>query len=591
MKMKGTKFLFVSLSTMLVFSLTGCKKSEKDNEKPKGEPSEVAMSNFVEKIGTGGYSITSDCITTSVYSKNLITFYYTDAPRNNFALMTLDNGETYRASLDESGLSGNTFVDKADAMTLATKLLPNYWLDDEISNGDIWKVFTKDASSQFRYTTDSDFVKESIGYFAGLSDSDVALLKNISLEFDQEELTLAHLISYITPLQGESTKVDITLSFGNNVPFDQRCLDWMNNSNRTYPDDVSKDGKWPELYKSIINSVFHVENCEDPIPFASFASYATNINYDTYRETDTVVIHDYHATKGNMVTYIQTLSANGFTSVLTEGETVYRKYLRSKEGTEFRCYSDIKLNFSDGLQITAKKYYNGFTYYGVDDVNGILSYASSDFAPLEKSDTYSSLIGKNSPMEKTELSLWEHNYSFYMILDVKYSDKEAVEDYIQAYASSLVEAGFIANLEEKTYTFTDAQAVRVFAYKFDENEELKFLFSVEDFLDIAAAVEAISESGFPEISSEELFRVLDLSKYYEMQEGSKYAHVYDAILSFEDEEEASSFYDDYIKACVDAKFVEFSAVEFDVGFLSLDMKLTVFLSLEEASIHTRFFIK
>ena len=292
-----------------------------------------------------------------------------------------------------------------------------------------------------------------------------------------------------------------------------------------------------------------------------------------------------------MVTYIQTLSANGFTSVLTEGETVYRKYLRSKEGTEFRCYSDIKLNFSDGLQITAKKYYNGFTYYGVDDVNGILSYASSDFAPLEKSDTYSSLIGKNSPMEKTELSLWEHNYSFYMILDVKYSDKEAVEDYIQAYASSLVEAGFIANLEEKTYTFTDAQAVRVFAYKFDENEELKFLFSVEDFLDIAAAVEAISESGFPEISSEELFRVLDLSKYYEMQEGSKYAHVYDAILSFEDEEEASSFYDDYIKACVDAKFVEFSAVEFDVGFLSLDMKLTVFLSLEEASIHTRFFIK
>jgi hypothetical protein len=143
--MKIMKMLPVSMLAACLF-LTSCQKDPTEGM-TNPEISEKAMDSFLNKISEGNYTISSKgFLTTSVYSKDLVWFDYAEDIYDDFTVMSVDN-ESFQATLKEDGLEEVAYVSEGKAIDAASSRLLNYWLEDEVSEGNIYNLFYNDPDN------------------------------------------------------------------------------------------------------------------------------------------------------------------------------------------------------------------------------------------------------------------------------------------------------------------------------------------------------------------------------------------------------------------------------------------------------------
>ena len=128
---------------VMCMALTACQKDPTEGM-TNPEISEKAMDNFLNKIREGNYTISDGSfLKTSVYSKDLVWFDYTEDIYNDFTVMSVDN-EAFQATLKEDGLEEVAYVSEGQAIDAASSRLLNYWLKDEVSEGNIYNLFYRE---------------------------------------------------------------------------------------------------------------------------------------------------------------------------------------------------------------------------------------------------------------------------------------------------------------------------------------------------------------------------------------------------------------------------------------------------------------
>ncbi|MBQ1467357.1 MAG: hypothetical protein IIZ27_02655, partial [Solobacterium sp.] len=172
------RFTQLILSVVLCFSLTSCAGGvpatpTPDSTKNTTEEvsSEKAMENFLAKVDACNYTVDAkDHLKISVYSKDQVNFEYAEDMYNDFTVMSVDN-EAFQAFLTEDGLEEVSFIDEGHAVNAAKNRLLNYWMDENVSDGNIWNLFYNDQEEPLKFVSYEDVVKQTMMSFVGYGDN------------------------------------------------------------------------------------------------------------------------------------------------------------------------------------------------------------------------------------------------------------------------------------------------------------------------------------------------------------------------------------------------------------------------------------
>ena len=545
--MKSLKYFVIPFIIMCLF-LTACKGKE-----PTVPDSEKAMDNFLAKIAEGNYTIDAPFLKATAYSKDLVYFDYEDELYTDYAVMSV-NDEVFQASLTEGGLENLKFVQEGQALDAAGKKLVNYWMDDDVSQGNIYNLFYNIQEEPLKFVSYEDVVKQSLLPYMGYNEMALGKTEEVYVEFDAEDPTTAHITAVIEDDEVARIyydDIDITLTFGN-AEVNAAADEWMKAP--AYP---AARTEWTPEDEFIFDSVFFQGYGEDAVPFPTFASYALTIDSENYIWDDAVSIRDSHATEADATAYRETLLQNGFTEVKEKEEdgtetTYYRRLLREA----YKCYDSIEVEYDNGVNITAKKYYDFPVYENLDAINAEIT--KYGYTPLPASDAVTSFYGKDTAVEQTESWLYFFDYDIVLYVDVTYEDPDAVMTYLADYEKTLAEASFIPGTtdedgEEIDY-YESEDGTKSFRYHFDMDGSLQLLFKAEKMLSASEVESMISAAGFPAIDLKDPAFGRDLRKYAKARTDQD-MNIYLAFnQSFATVDEAGAFFDAYEAALVDAGF-------------------------------------
>ena len=329
---------------MLCLVLTACTKKDETEGMTPAEISEKAMDNFLAKIKDGNYTIDAkDYLKTYVCSGDLVWFDYAeDDMYTDFAVMSVDN-ESFQGTLGGNGLEDVVFIGEGKAIEAASSRLPNYWLDEYVSEGNIYNLFYND---QLTFVSYEDAVKQTMASLAGYGDNAVRLMEEVYLVLDKMTPTNAHLKAVVNDDQVARVfydDIDIEITFGK-AESNSDAEAWLKSP--VYP-EARKE--WNDMDIFVLDSVFFYGYGEDAVPFPTFASYAMQNDMEDFWLEDRVYIRDSKATEKDMADYPALLVKNGFEAAKEDGKTVYRKLLRE----EYQCYSEIELDYDGGIDLVA----------------------------------------------------------------------------------------------------------------------------------------------------------------------------------------------------------------------------------------------
>ncbi|MCR5793855.1 MAG: hypothetical protein K6G61_00735 [Solobacterium sp.] len=607
--MKKTKHSLIFL-TALCFILSACQSGTQSSSAPgsaEGEPgsetavpdsesaepgsetaeadSEKAMENFLAKLEEGNYVLNAaGYLKTTVASRDQVTFEYTEDNYNDFTVMSV-NDETFQAIITDGALEEARYLGEGQAIEAAAVRLPNYWMDESVSDGNIWNLFYNTPEEPLKFMSHEEVLKKNILSYVGYADNAVRLMQDVYLVLDAEDPSTAHIQAVVDDdlvARVNYDDIDVEITFGN-AQTNELADAWMKDP--VYPEARSE---WSEVDEFIFNSVFLPEYGLDAIPFPSFASYALKVDDQNFVMDDEVFIRDAHASEEDMADYITLLLSEGFSEAKETDEdgtekTYYRKMLRD----EYKCYSSINLEYDNGVSLTAKKYYDFPVYDTLDAVNEAITKAG--FAELPASDNFTSVLGTDKAYEMTEGWLYFFDYDLGLYVDIAFDDKDAVTAYLNDYQKSLEEAGWTAvrNAEEEMDTVSaylhadretlgeegfkalrdeeDGEAMPAdryespngnaeFRYRFNDDNTFTMLLSSERYYSADETEKMITDAGFPAIELNDTVACRDLRMFHKVREGRDTKAFLAVSVEFESTEEAEEFLNSYETALNDAGF-------------------------------------
>jgi hypothetical protein len=540
-------FLAVIFAAVMAFS--ACSRTD---GRSAAEISESAMNNFLSKVEAGNYVVdANNYLKTNVFSDDLVTFDYVNDDHSDFTVMAVD-GEVFQGYLTQNGVEEVAFLGEGSATDMAKARLLNYWTSEEASQGNIYNLFYNSQEDPLTFVSYEDAVKKSVASFAGYGASALRLMHEVYLVLDSENPSSAHLTAVVDDDQVARVfydDIDITITFGAGQK-DERAQSWMDVP--VYP--AARSG-WTDSDVFVLDSVFLPGYGETSVPFPSFASYAMKLDEENFVMSDEVNIRDSHATIADMETYIKTLMSRGFHEVKVLDEdgserTFYRLLIRQK----YDCYSSIELVYDDGINITARKYYDFPVYTDLDKINKVIT--EQGFAPLDSSEVFKTLEGTDTSMELTESWLYFFNYDLTLFVNMDFDDLEKAEGYIADYQKSLAEAGFDPVYADDTEEIDryEAEDGSSFKYNFLDGDTLSMLFKSERAIDSKGADKLLKRAGFPVPGVPDPITCRDLTAFEKAQYGIDYRLFLAISKNFKDLAEAEEFLNDYEKILNDAGF-------------------------------------
>lgn len=551
--MKHFKFLLISF-LLLCMSLTSCTKNEPEDSsavtpesvepepQDNGETAETAMNNFLKKVEEGNYTINAEgFLKTSVYSNDLVWFDYVEDLYDDFTVMRV-NDEVFRGVLTEDGVTDICFLGEGLATDAIKSRLLNYWLDESVSDGNIYNLFYNQQDEPLTFVSYDDMVKQTLVAFAGYGDSALRLMEEVYLEMDDVDPSEVHLKAVVNDdvvARVFYDDIDVTVTFGN-AEDNAAAEAWM--SNPVYPE--AKEG-WDDTDVFILNSVFLPGYGEEAVPFPAFASYAMKIDEENFVADDRVYIRDSKASESDMEEYINLLLKEGFTEA---EDHVYRRMLRE----EYNCYSSIALEYDKGVNLTANKYYDFPVYNGLDAANTVIE--SLGYLPLPSSDNFENIKATDRANELTESWLYFFTYDSVLYVDMDYKDYDATLAYIKDYEKALADAGFLPvyiDDTEEIDRYESENEFNSFQYHFGDDNTVSFLFKAEKYIVPDEAEKLIQEAGFPPIELQEPIACRNLTKFEKAQYDFDYKLFLALSQTFENAQAAEEFLTSYEAALND----------------------------------------
>ncbi|MBR5341955.1 MAG: hypothetical protein IK151_08550 [Erysipelotrichaceae bacterium] len=532
------------LVLILCCILNGCQAS------PKKVDSEKAMENFLRKIEEGNYTMNAkDYLKTTVYSRDQISFDYVEDIYVDFVAMSVNN-ETFQAYIEDGKLKETTFLSEGQAIDAASNRLPNCWMDESFSEGNIWNLFYNIQEEPLKFVSYDDALKQSVLSFVGYGENTLRLMHEVYLVLDKEDPSSARIqaemdedmVARIFP-----EDVDIEIQFGN-ATSNELADAWMKAP--VYP---SARDKWNETDEFVFNSVFLPGYGLEAVPFPSFASYALSVDGENFVWEDAVRIRDSHASEKDMADYAAKLLTEGFSEESETQEdgsvrTVYRKLLRD----EFNCYSSIALDYDNGVNITARKYYDCPEYDTLEQINEVIT--KIGYPALEDSDNFLSYKGTDKANEMTESWLYFFTYDLGLYVDIDYKSSEETMAYLENYENMLVENGFKpVSSEEETDYYESENGFYNFRYNMTDNDTVTLLFKSEKYISTDEAEKLVKDAGFPAVDFKEPISCRDLKLFQKTQYGRDMKFI-TVSQEFESAEAAEEFLSDYEEALNNAGF-------------------------------------
>ena len=528
------KYITVLL-IILCCILSACQKKPAD--------SEAAMNNFLNRLEEGNYVMKAkDYLTTTVYSRDQVNFEYDEDTYNDFTAVSV-NDEAFQIYLDEQPPKAQ-YLGEGQAIDVAAKRLPNGWLN--LAEGNIWNLFYNTQEDPLKFVSYDDTLKQSVLSLVGYSDMTLRLMHEVYLTLDKEDPSTAHIQAemdedMVARLFPED--IDVEITFGN-AQSNATADAWM--ADPVYPDP--KTG-WDDVDEFIFNSVFLPEYGLEAVPFPAFASYAMTVDQENFVTDDEVCIRDPHAIKQDMDYYAADLIAAGFRDVkeTVDGveKTFYRKLLRE----DYKCYSSIELEYNNGVNLIAKKWYDFPVYDDLDSINNVVEAAG--YPALPASENFTSCKGTDRASEMSESWLYFFNYDLGLYVDVDYKDKEETLNYIKEYEEALSNAGFMPvkdEEEEDAVRYDSENGFYSFRYNFLDDDTVSFLFKSEKYIGPAEAEQMVKEAGFPTISLSEPITCRDLRAFEKVRYGRERKATFTVSQKFESAEKAEAFLAAYEEA-------------------------------------------
>ena len=540
--MKVCKKLFTALIPICMF-LTACAKgepegktAEPDNGPSNAEISEQAMDNFLAGISEGNYTMDAgDYLKTYVYSKDLVWFDYGDELYRDFAAMGV-NDEVFQGFLADGGLDDVRFLGEGHAIDAAASRLPNGWLD--ISEGNIYNLFYNQQDEPLTFVSYEDAVKQSLLTFAGYNSTALWLMEEVYLEMDNIEPETVHLKAVVNNdmvARIDYDDIDIVITLG--AAEDNEAAEaWMKAP--VYP---AARHEWDETDEFILNSVFLPGYGREAVPFPAFASYAFMMDDENFVAEDRVFMRDSHASEEDMADYIALLLKEGFSAAEEDGRTVYRRMLRD----DYICYSSIAVDYDNGVNLTAEKYYDFPVYEGLAEVNKVI--VPHGFNELPASDVFGEAKGTDRAYEQTESWLYFFTYDTVMYVDMPCNDRDKAADYLKKYGEGLIDAGFHVKNEEgeEPESYESENEFASFQYHFNDDDTVTLLFKVQKYIPADEAEAMIAQAGFPAIDLQEPIACRDLTRFEKFQYGLDLKAFITVSQTFADAAEAEAFLNDY----------------------------------------------
>lgn len=525
---------------------------EEMSQAEKAQISERAIQNFLDKLTVGDYVMSiEEYLTTTAYSEDQVIFDYDDDETySDFAVMSVDD-EVFQGYLEDEAVGEVLFLTEGHAIDAVGNRLPNYWVSEELSEGNIFNLFYNDADDPLKFVSYDPNLQMQLLSMAGYSELALNYMHEVYLLLDAEDPTEAHIQAQVD--NDEVARyyfgdIDIAITFGS-AQSDPRAEAWM--AAPEYPE--ARTG-WTESDIFVFNSIFLPGYGEEAIPFLPFASYALTLNEDSFLTDDAVCIRDPHATQEDIESYKEVLAQNGFEEVTEEDGTFYRKLLRE----ETMCYSSISLEYDEGLNLAADKYYVFPKYDDLDQINEFIT--ANGYPELPETSAMTLLNAYDTANEQTESWLYFYDYDISLFVYAHYDDYDEVMTYLDEYAAQLVDAGYTVRYvdddeEGEVDHYRSEDDSKTFRYHFeDDYETVILLFRAEKGLTAEEAKAILDNAGFPETDLTAYISGRDHTKFEKLMYGKDYDSSITATMRFETSAEAEEFLNDYVALLEDNEF-------------------------------------
>lgn len=531
--------------------------------------SEKAMDNFLKKIQAGGYTMVGDKQTTAVYDQNMVTWFFEQpSPYTDHVCLTV-NGETFYAFIDYNlqSLEQMVFIDKKPAIAVddfgIAPYLPTYWLNKSMSGGNIWSLWHNldhDNPLHFSASKNSDLYA-TICYFCNYDAQELpSHMQDVYMDFDSEEVNVATIsFKYNSGGTHELTDGKVVITFNEEVRKSDIAQAWVDDPDRTYPEEIGDYGQWPSLYTLAINSVYSSNlgySGVEPLPYDDFFSYATKVNKDTFMYDGYVEIHDYHAGENELDDYKSTLASNGFEPTIGSSEMVWRSVNTLRTKNEYKLYSVITLKLENGLVITGTKYYTHLTFAGRGEIYNHIHDISTKFVEFEDDENITSWNAEDYAFNQYESMEDLFDYDLFIYVTIEYNNIQTFKSYLDDLFASYVNAGFVKQKYSDTYINEDTVSKSVVKLVSNSKGVAQLLFYNIKYVDPTTAANDVLGAGFPSISDKlsKITSVLEMKYYVKAIMGLDFDHYYSIGFQFSSNSELKTFVDTYISALLAAGF-------------------------------------
>lgn len=515
--------------------------------------SEIAMNNFFDRITEPDYEINNpDYLKIVANSEDLVYFdYLEDDLYSDFAVMTVNNEDTFQGFYTNNGMRNITYLKEGKAFDVAGVRLLSTWID--IVGSNIWDCFYNDPDNPLRFTSNDINIKlQVIKYTPYGADFAIGKMKDVVLLLDNEDPTSAIISFDFDDNMSYFEYTEINVSFGNTEP-EARALAWMNDPNKEYPEALTDWGEF-EFY---LDSVFLMGSGKTALPFPEFATYAFRLDEQAFSNYDEIYIRDSRATFQGMGNYVTKLiNEHGFQLVSSDNcNFELRLKLREyKDGTSCYSYVEIHCDTDDfvGVTIEAYKTYDEVEYDNLTDINELLS--DVGFITLPSSTAITDPYAINKTYESVESLLYLFNYNLVLYVDFSYENYNEVEQYIEAYVSRLEnEMNFVASSIEGSnfHSLSTANSRKTFDYMIDTyGKIISLIFKNEVYIPTDEAMEEITDLGFPEfdITGLDCQGHKDVTNFFIAYYGAEILSALHFSITFESQEQAEEFLDIYTGA-------------------------------------------
>ena len=157
--------------------------------------------------------------------------------------------------------------------------------------------------------------------------------------------------------------------------------------------------------------------------------------------------------------------------------------------------------------------------------------------------------GRDTALALSESWLYFFDYAANTYVDIDFTDKDSMQEYLNAYIETLSNAGFrphyVGGGEEEIEYYENENGFANFRYQFLDDDTVSLLFREQRYIPAEEVSKRIGEAGFPEITFTEPISAKDLTLFEKAQYGKDDRLFMAVSKTFETSEEAENFLNAY----------------------------------------------